>query len=123
MVIDKGERARQLLHSIDNRDIDAFMTFLADDVVFRFGNADPVNGKAAVCEVVDGFFGSINSLHHDLERVWNEDDAIICHGNVTYTRHDLSTLRVPFANVLLIRDDLIAEYLIFVDTSELYSEA
>jgi hypothetical protein len=39
---------------------------------------------------------------------------------VTYTRHDGSTLRVPFANVFKVDAGLVAEYLIFVDVSRLY---
>jgi len=120
MAIDRGEWTRRLFQSIDNRDIDEFEGFLTDDVVFKFGNADPVKGKATVREVVAGFFGSISGLQHSLEKVWDEEDAIICHGRVTYTRHDSSNLSVPFANIFVMRDDLIEEYLIFVDTSDLY---
>jgi len=42
---------------------------------------------------------------------------------VTYTRHDSSTLTVPFANILRFEGDLIDEYLIFLDVSELYKSA
>ncbi len=47
---------QQLFKAIDNRDTEAFLTFLADDVSFRFGNANTVSGKPAVAEAVDGFF-------------------------------------------------------------------
>ena len=123
MDTESKDLAQQLFQSIDSKDADAFMTFLADDVVFRFGNAEPVKGKTAVVEAVKGFFSSINDLHHELERVWNEEDALVCHGFATYTRHDQSTLRVPFANVLMLRDGLITDYYIFNDTSELYRDA
>jgi ketosteroid isomerase-like protein len=102
-------------------DTQAFLGFMADDVSFRFGNADPVDGRATVGEAVSGFFGSIKALRHDVTEMWDEGDSVICHGTVTYTRHDSSTLTVPFANVFGLRDDLIREYLIFVDTSELYA--
>lgn len=113
--------AESLLESVDGMDAGGFAGFLADDVTFRFGNAEEVRGKAATREVVAGFFASIKALHHELERVWSQDDAIICQGTVTYTRHDATTLQVPFVNVLILRNDLIAEYLIYVDASELYA--
>ena len=119
----KENWATQLFQSIDNQDTEAFLAFLSDDVLFRFGNADPVNGKDAVGEVVSGFFGSVKGMHHDLVRVWDEDGVVICHGTVTYTRHDSTTLSVPFANILGIGNNLIKEYLIFVDVSELYGSA
>lgn len=112
-----------LFRSVDERDADAFVSFLADGVSFRFGNAPAVEGKAAVGEVVRGFFDSIAALSHRLVDTWQHEDRVICHGTVTYTRHDASTLTVPFANIFRTRDDLIDEYLIYVDASALYVPA
>ena len=116
----KENRVARLFQGIDNRDTEAFLAFLSEDVLFRFGNADPVTGKAAVGEAVGGFFGSVNGIRHELSASWEEDGVIICHGTVTYTRHDSTTLSVPFANILGIENKLINKYLIFVDISELY---
>ena len=113
----------QLFQSIDDRDSDAFMTFLSDDVLFRFGNAEPVNGKVAAAHAVRGFFESINAIQHHLLETWAQQDAVICHGIVTYTRKDSSTLNVPFANIFKLEGNLIREYLIFVDISGLYKSA
>ncbi len=110
-----------LLKAVDDMDTDGFAGFLADDVSFRFGNADTVHGKAATREAVAGFFASVKSLHHELERVWDQEDAVICQGMVTYTRHDSTALKVPFVNVLILENDRIGEYLIYVDASQLYS--
>ena len=113
----------RLFNSIDNKDTEAFLGFLSADVVFRFGNGNPVSGRATVAEVVSGFFDSIREIHHDLVSIWDKEEAVICHGTVTYTRHDSTTLSVPFANVLGVGDGLIEEYLIFADVSELYESA
>ncbi|MBW2144498.1 MAG: nuclear transport factor 2 family protein [Deltaproteobacteria bacterium] len=110
----------ELFQSIDNQDTEAFLAFLTDNVLFRFGNADPVSGKAAVNEVVTGFFNSVKGMHHDLIQVWDEEGVVICHGAVTYTRHNTTILTVPFANILKLDADLIQEYLIYADVSELY---
>ncbi len=118
----KTEWIKQLFQSIDNRDTDAFLTFLSDDVVFRFGNAEPVKGKENVGDVLRGFFESIQALEHDLHEIWEHPDTVICHGIVTYTRHDSSTLTVPFANIFGMDGSVIREYLIFVDVSGLYEQ-
>jgi hypothetical protein len=55
--------------------------------------------------------------------IWKKEGVVICHGIVTYTRHDSSTLSVPFANIFRLDGDLIREYLIYVDVSELYKSA
>jgi len=112
---------RQLFRSIDDRDTDAFLTFLSDDVLFGFGNAPPVTGKAAVGEMLRGFFASIKALRHEVPETWDLGDTVICHGTATYTRKDSTTLRVPFANIFRIEAGLITEYLIFVDVSGLYA--
>jgi hypothetical protein len=48
-------------------------------------------------------------------------DAAICIGVVTYTRHDGSTLQVPFANVMKLRPGGIHDYRIFTDNSALFA--
>ena len=114
---------RQLFQSIDGKDTNAFLSFLHDDVEFRFGNAAPVFGKAAVGEAVRGFFSSIKEVHHELKETWCERGVIICHGTVSYTRHDSTALSVPFANILNIENNRVNKYLVFVDVSELYATA
>ena len=119
----QNEWAVKLFESIDNQDADAFASFLAEEVHFQFGNAPTVHGKAEVTEVVRSFFSSIKGLRHEVTQHWHESDAVISHGMVTYTRHDDSVLRVPFANILKTRDNLIDEYLIYADLSALYGTA
>jgi len=111
----------RLFDAIDGCDAARFATFLADDVVFRFGNAEPVRGKAQVQQVVAGFFASIQTLRHEIDQTWQCDDAVICHGQVTYVRHDGTELTVPFADIFkMAADGLISEYIIFADISALY---
>lgn len=118
--MEKSGWIKQLFSSIDDRDTDTFIGFLDEEVLFRFGNADPVKGKTTVGEIIGGFFESIMALHHEILETWVLDNTIICHGVVTYTHHDGSTLTVPFANIFKMESTLIKEYLIYVDISELY---
>ncbi len=111
-----------LFKAIDRRDANDFGSFLSEDCIFRFGNQETINGKQNVVSSVAGFFTSIRELSHEVIDIWNVDGAIICHGYVTYIRHNGSKLKVPFANVFKLSDAKVREYLIFVDTSVLYSE-
>ncbi len=112
-----------LFRAIDGKDADAFAALLAPDGEFRFGNLPPVCGRNAVREFVAGFFASIAALTHVVEASWQVGDDLICHGRVTYTRHDGSTLAVPFANMLRTSPAGYSRYLIFADTSALYATA
>ncbi len=110
---------KQLFEGIDRRDVDAFLSFLAEDVRFQFGNARPLTGKKNVGEAVGGIFDRIKALSNRVVEIWKQDNVVICQGLVTYTRHDSSTLTVPFVNILKLEGGLIKEYLSFIDVSEL----
>jgi ketosteroid isomerase-like protein len=111
----------ELFAAIDGGDAEGFAAFLSDDGIFRFGNAEPVQGRDAVREAVAAFFASIRSCRHQLHRSWEVPGAAICHGEVTYTRQDGSRLTVPFANICRREDGRITEYLVHVDASQLFA--
>ncbi len=111
----------QLFSTIDAKDTEGFLQQLSPDVQFRFGNAPLMSERAQVGEAVSGLFQGIAGLKHQLLDVWELDGATICRGEVCYTRHDGSTLEVPFINVLRRGSETIDEYLIYVDVSQLFA--
>jgi len=110
-----NEFLQSLFNSIDNKDSTAFQQFLAPECTFRLGNLPAVTGRESIGKAVACFFDSLQSISHDIDRVWHTADSSICHGAVCYTRHDGSQLTVPFANILKREANLISEYLVFVD--------
>ncbi|WP_455209050.1 nuclear transport factor 2 family protein [Kaarinaea lacus] len=110
----------ELFQAIDKQDTSKFLSFLTDEVFFRFGNAEPVHGKNNVGNIVKGFFESVKTIQHDITEAWTIDNTTVCHGFVTYTRHDDTTLMVPFANIFNMEGNKICEYLIYADISQLY---
>ena len=117
------DKMNDLFASIDKKDAAGFGSHLHPDVEFRFGNGESVHGRENATAAVGGFFDSIQGIKHAMAEVKIADDIILSHGHVTYTRHDDSTLTVPFANVFYMEDNLIKKYFIFVDTSQLYMSA
>lgn len=111
-----------LFGAIDSQNGAAFVEYLTDDAVFCFGSAPAVRGRAAVQEAVDGFFGSIAGLSHAIHKTLQDGDTLVCEGEVTYTRHDGSTITIPFANVFEYEGGLIAQYKIYIDISPLYAD-
>ena len=116
----REEWIRGLFSSIDKLDINKFTSFLTEDVTFRLGNAEAVSGKGTVEAMVGGFFSSISGMRHDIFKIWEHSNVVITHGNVTYIRKDSSELSVPFANILKLENDLVNEYLVYVDISQLF---
>lgn len=117
------DKMNELFASIDKMDAPAFGSHLHPDVEFRFGNGESVHGKENATAAVAGFFSSIKNIKHNVQDIKVVDDLVPNHGIVTYTRHDGTTLTVPYANLFYMQDNLIKKYFIFVDTSELYQTA
>ncbi len=111
----------RLFATIDAGDAAGFVGFLTPDAEFRFGSAPPVVGVAAIGVAVTAFFAAIGSSRHRLLRCWDAAAFAACEGEVTYTRHDGSVVRFPFANVFELRDDKIAAYRIYIDHSALFA--
>ena len=105
---------------VDARDGAALANMMTEDGIFRFANMPAVQGREAIRAFLDGFFQSIKGIAHDQLEDWKVDNTRFATGRVSYTRLDDSTLAVPFSVILNMQDDLIAEYLVFVDASELY---
>lgn len=113
----------ELFAAIDRRDAAAFAEFLTDDAVFYFANAAPVRGKSAIEDAVAGFFRVIAAIEHQIDDSWDTGDVLICHGRVSYTRHDEQVVTVPFALVLYLHQDKIREYRIFADHSAVFASS
>ena len=77
---------------IDAFDPDKFVAHLTPEVKFRFANADPVTGRAAVREAVGGFFATIDGLTHHIRNVWEFGDTVILQIDVEYDRKDGKTV-------------------------------
>ena len=111
----------RLFAAIDARDADAFASFITDDGEFRFANAPPLVGRAAIRDGVAAFFAAIGGCRHRLLRTWNGHGTAVCEGEVTYTRRDGSTLTVPFVNVFELGRGRIRSYRIYIDNGPLFS--
>ena len=111
----------KLFVSIDAMDTEGFLGFIAPDAEFRFGSSPPVRGHEAIRAAVEGFFSSFAALSHKPQRLVADGDAVVCEGEVTYTRHDGSRITLPFCNVFEIDNGLIALYRVYIDVAPLYA--
>lgn len=111
-----------LFAAIDANDAAAFVGYLTDDAVFRFGSAAPVRGRAAIQAVVDGFFGTIATCSHQVRKTLASGCTLVCEGEVTYTRVDGTSITLPFADIFEYDGELISQYKIYMDISPLYGE-
>ena len=106
---------------IDAFDPDKFVAHLTEDVVFRFGNAEPSIGRAAVREAVAGFFTTIDGLTHHVLNSWDAGDVTIAQIDVEYRRKDGKRVTVPNADILTFDGDLVRNWQIYIDLAPVFA--
>ena len=109
---------RALLDAVDSRDLDALDSYVADDVYFRFGSANPTNTKAEFTAAMYRFLRGIGGIRHEVTEMWEvPDGGVIATMDVHYTRHDGHQLVLPCCNVVRVRDGLVYDYRIYMDVN------
>jgi ketosteroid isomerase-like protein len=121
-VLSPERTIRELFATTDAKDVEANAAYLTDDIELRFGNNEPVVGKAAYIAMSKEFFASLSSLRHELQSIWTvEDGVVITEMTVHYERLDGQRLSLPCANIFRLRDGLVADYRIFMDINPVFA--
>jgi ketosteroid isomerase-like protein len=117
------ELLAQVFAAFDDQDIATLAAFLTDDVELRLGNAPLIRGKSGFVDAVNAFHESVAGVHHELLKVYSDEDVAIVEFDVHYTRRDARTVVLPCCNVFRIRGGLISEYRSYVDATPVYAPA
>ncbi|MFA5405303.1 MAG: nuclear transport factor 2 family protein [Ignavibacteria bacterium] len=107
--------------SIDSLDANKFVQFLTEDCTFRFGNQPEVIGKNETRDYVAAFFKMISGSKHKVVDFWTRDNSVVWQGEVLYTRLDGKQVTVNFVNIFHLRENLVKDYLIYIDNSPLFA--
>ena len=107
--------------AIDAMNADRFVAYLTPNVRFRFANADPAIGHAAVKQGVEGFWATIDGLTHHIREVYEVDDTVIAQIDVEYRRKDGKSVTVPNCDVLVFDGDLVRDWQIYIDLAPVLS--
>ena len=110
----------ELFRIIDAVDTERFRAICTENPTFRFGNAEPSVGYAAVAATQRGFAESVADMRHEVLKSWEHDDALIVEGKVTFTRHDGTSLTVPFADIFSLEGGKVRDTHIYMDASGLF---
>ena len=73
---------------VDKRDAARFAAVFTDDGWLRFGNNEPLVGRANIEAAIAGFFTAMQSLRHAPERTTVAGNLLFLEATVTYLRHD-----------------------------------
>ncbi|HYM63346.1 MAG TPA: nuclear transport factor 2 family protein [Gaiellaceae bacterium] len=111
----------EVLADVDRMDAKAFASYLAEDCVLRYANADEVVGRDAIEEAIAGFFSTIKGLSHHIVEQWDVCDTTIAQLEATYTRMDDRRVMLPAVTIYRRGTDLIDEYRVYVDLAPVYA--
>lgn len=108
-----------LFEDIDSLDPDRFAGHLAEGAVMRFGNGEPLHGRAAARDAWAAFCAGIRGVSHALVERWEVGEATIVEADVTYTRRDGTSFTIPVVTIYRAAEDLIDDYRVFLDLAPL----
>ncbi len=121
--MDRESWIREMFAALDRGSVPALFPYLHEDVTWRFASYPAGTGRDSFAAGWEAMSGRIERLEHVVHAVWSQDDAVFCHGDVSYYLVDGATVTAPFANVFRLRDERISEYLIYVDASAVLGAA
>lgn len=113
------EAARILVAKVQAADaalnVEAFVSLLTPDVVFRIGSQPILQGREAVRSAINGLFALMRRIEHHTLDLWVEGDRIALQAEVTFAMTSGNEVTLPYMNVLSVEDQYIRDYRIHID--------
>jgi ketosteroid isomerase-like protein len=113
---------RDYYDNIDGMRLDDFVESHTDDVVVKFGNNPPAEGKEQVREAIGQFWTMISGLEHTFVNVHEAGDTTVLEADIDYTRQDGQVVTVPCASILdRAQDGKVRQLRIYVDLAPVFA--
>lgn len=117
-----NKATQHVFHTIDTMQLDRIAGIFTDDATLVFGNNEPLAGRAAIIDGIEGFFSTINGLRHRIVNDWRVGPDTIAETEVTYRRRDDKDVSVPVVSIWHTCDNgLIDNYRVFFDLAPVYT--
>ena len=104
---------------VDRLDPEEFVTWYAEDCVFRFGNAPAVQGKPAIIAVLRGFYALISAMRHEQTGSWADADSGVFEALAHFETAGGNSLVLPVMTSLRTREGKITRLLMVMDAAPL----
>lgn len=109
------------LEAIDNKDIEAYVNFLADDCVMLSNNNSPVQGKTAILENLSHYWKTFGSLEHDLLNIYGDDLSFVLEALNHYVRLDAKRVTVRAVAITeRNKQGLVSSFRFYTDTKPIF---
>ncbi|MCW2855487.1 MAG: ketosteroid isomerase-like protein [Marmoricola sp.] len=118
---ERRQSMQSLFAAVDAMNVDGLLSFLAPDGTQTFGNMEPLRGHEQIREANEAFFGTIDSMAHEIVSLWEWDGTIVAQLKATYVRKDGRAVTVPAVTILKESDGKIVDYQVYVDQSPVFA--
>lgn len=85
--------------AVDRKDAAGFAAAFTPDGWLRFGNNEPLVGRATIETAIAQFFTAMVALKHEAKGAFLDGDTLVLEAMVTYTRHDGDRVTVPAVTI------------------------
>lgn len=110
------------LNAIDNKDINAYGKFLADDIAVQFNNDEPMRGKETVLQGLGYYWQSFGSVEHDLTNIYGTDTSYVLEADNHYIRKDGTTATIKAVAFTDLNDQgLVKSVRVYQDVSPVFA--
>ena len=103
------------------RSLDDYVSFFAEDAVFRFANYPPVAGRDGIRAAAERMRQRVQRVAHKMIGMWEQDNVVVCEMEVTYTRLDGKEVSVPCCDTFRLSGDHLQEMRVYVDVTPVFS--
>ena len=76
------------LQAMDQKDLDAYVSFLSEDCALQMNNEEPVQGKVAIAGKLGPYWKTFDKIEHDLLNIYGTDQAYVLEALNHYVRVD-----------------------------------
>jgi len=115
------DEAEAMVHTMcaaaDAHDATAFASYFSEDAYFRFGNGDPLTGRAAVAEATAATVSATYPIRHRVDQIAVVGTQLFCRFTIQATTPDGEVLDLPCVTVIGVEDGLIVDYRVHMDIS------
>jgi ketosteroid isomerase-like protein len=101
-------------------DSEGFISFFTDTPMYQFANGEPCLNKNAIFDSIENFFSAVDALYHDVRNVWEDGDVVFVEMDVTYWRHDGTSVTLPCSDIFRFNGSKIEELRIYMDANPLF---
>jgi limonene-1,2-epoxide hydrolase len=116
-------KVEKMVEALTVEDWKSFYPYFTDDLYYKVGANYPVYGPKSAAEYLSSFYKTVKPTKHDLRGTWQIGNTVIVEMDANYRRiSDGKPVTVPCTDVYRFEGDLIKEWRVYPDVSEVYGK-